>query len=108
MVLVPPLSPVLDSENVRVGAIRDINVIADCGAVLGRIIIPVDANTAATALRRFHEQRKKVGGFGRVAFSDLVIGIGACGVEVAEADGFELVRLTVPAEGALDEEFESP
>ena len=61
-------------EHVGVGEIADVDIVADAGAVRGRIVVAEDRECPALPHRGVQQQRNGVG-FGDMTFADLAVGI---------------------------------
>src|SRR5438067_2859744 len=68
-------------EHVRVSEIADVDIIADAGAVRGRIVVAEDRECLALACRGVQQQRNGMG-FGNMTFADLTFRIRAGRIEV--------------------------
>ena len=71
----------VEGEDVGVGEVGDVNVVADAGAVGGVVVFAEDGNTLATSQSNIQDEGDDVG-LGLVRFA--AIGEGAGYVEVAE------------------------
>src|ERR1017187_8964467 len=86
---------VLDGQDVRLREIADVDVIADAGAVRGGVVVAENGDGLA-GFDGTEDERDQVR-LGRVLFAERGFGIGAGGVEVAQADAGELMNLVEPA-----------
>ena len=73
-----------EGPHVGVGQVGDMDVVAHRGAVGRRVVGPEDLRPPARPQRRADDERNQVR-LGIVILADLAVGIGAGGVEVAEA-----------------------
>ena len=87
------------SEQVCVGEIHYVDVVANAGAVGSRIIVAEERYWFASG-NRAQQQRYQVR-FGIVLFAEARFGIGAAGVEVAQADAAQVAELIHPCQDLL-------
>src|SRR5262249_49882756 len=85
-------------HDVRTREIRDVNVVADAGAIGRRVIVAEHGN--ARVLRRGFENEWNQMRFGQMPFAAPLRG--ASGVEVSQRDESKVVRLRVPVQRTLD------
>ena len=74
-----------ERAQMRGGQIADMDVVADRGAVAGRIIRAVDLDRVAAAERGAQHQRDQVG-FRLVILADAAVGRGAAGANATPGD----------------------
>ena len=101
----------LQGENVSVGEVGDVDVVADAGAVVGRVIFAEDFNGGAAAEGDVEDEGDEVR-LGFVGFSAgddtaslSTVFRGSGNVEIAERGGAQAVDLVEPVEHVLDEEL---
>ncbi len=85
---------IVESADMRVGKVGDMNVIAHAGAVGGRIILTVYADMSARAVCYLQNYGDKMG-FGVVRFADFAADVSSRRVEIAQSDVFKPVRLVI-------------
>jgi hypothetical protein len=91
-----------EGEDVGLGEVDDVDIVADAGAVRGLVVGAVDFDVRFLAEGDLDDVRDEVG-LAAVVFA--ISDGGAGGVEVAEGDEFEAVDFVVPAKDFLEEEF---
>ena len=82
-VVLPALHQVVQRQNVRLGQVVDMDVVAHTGAVLGGIVVAEDADRLPLLQRHLQDNRNQVG-LGVVRLTDLAGGVRAAGVKVAQ------------------------
>src|SRR6476469_5520015 len=87
---------VFEGEQVCLGEVGDVDVVADAGAVGGRVVLAVDVDRRALTEGDLQDQRDEVG-LGRVALTEAAPRAGD--VEVPQAHGTQSVRLCVRGDG---------
>ena len=92
----------VEREQVRVGDVRDVDVVADAGAVRGVVVAAEDPDLGAQAERHLQQDRDQVR-FGHVVFAALRRR--PAGVEVAERDVAQAVRRRVPRQRPLERQL---
>ena len=96
-----------EGEEVGVGEVGDVDVIADAGAVGGGVVVAVDADRLAATQGDIQDERDEVG-FGLVIFAaaDAIGTFGGAGdVEIAKGDGAEAVDGVKPLENGFDHQL---
>ena len=74
----------LERQNVGVGQVGDVDVVADAGTVRGRIVVAIDLDVRALAQGHLEHERDQVG-LGPMVLADVAARVRAGGVEVAQA-----------------------
>src|SRR4051794_5715823 len=89
----------LEGEQMSIGDVEDVNVIAEATAI-GRVVVgAIDVELRTTSACRLHQQRDEMG-FGIMQFS-LHVG-GATGIEIAKRDDAETVCDGIPAKDPFE------
>ena len=83
--------------------IRDVDVIANARAVRGIVVVAKDGDRRSVARGRQDERDQM--GLGIVRFADFVFRIGAGGIEVAQRDRAQTVRLIQVGQNSFDDQF---
>ena len=93
-----------DGGDMRIREIGDVDVVADGGAVRGRVVVAEDGDLVQTAHRGEDCPRDEVC-FGLVALADLAVGVAAAGIKVSEANRTQAVGGFVVCQCVLDREL---
>lgn len=98
------LAEIVEAEDVGLGEIGDMDVVADAGAVGGVVVGAEDGDGRSLTEGGLEDEGDEVG-FGGVVFAEATLGIGSGGVEVAEDDGLEAVGGVEVPEDLFDHLF---
>ena len=91
-------------QEVGLAQVHDVDVVADAGAVGGGVVAAEDGDVGAAPGCGLQHQGDEVG-FGVVAFAQFAFGVGAGGVEVAQAYGLESEGAVVAGQGLFHHPF---
>ena len=91
-----------EGEDMGLGEVEDVDVVADAGAVWGGVIGAEDVNGILLAEGDFEDIGDEMG-FDAMIFAEFFGG--SCGVEVAEGGEAEGMDFVIPAEDFFEEEF---
>src|SRR5262245_32201626 len=97
----PASKQALYRSNMRLGKVRDMNVISDGGPVGGRIVGSKYGKVLDIALDRHHRPRNEMG-LRMAQFAELAFWIGSTRVEISERYCPNVVGLLIVAKDALD------
>ena len=89
----------IEGQNVGLGQVVHVDVVADAGAV-GGVVIAAEYGDRLAGQHGAQQQRDQVG-FGLVLLAKLPFRVAAGGVEIPEADAGEVVNLVEPAKKRL-------
>lgn len=89
----------------RVRKVADMDVIAQAGAVRGRIVVAEQGEWRPLACGRVQSQRNEVG-FRIAALTDLAVRAGARAVEIAQPSRLEAMRAPEVCEDLLDHQLQ--
>ena len=88
----------------RCGKIGNMNVVADTGAIIGRVIGAENFDLATTSQRDVENRRHQVG-LGIMILADFSVGVGAGGIEISQGDEAKIVCDGEIAQHPLDDEL---
>jgi len=91
-------------QQVGLAQVHDVHIVADAGAIGGVVVAAEDGDVGAAFGGGLQHQGDEVG-FGLVAFAQLAFGVGAGGVEVAQAHGLEAEGAVVAGQGLFHHPF---
>ncbi|MCY1299451.1 hypothetical protein D9M70_489790 [compost metagenome] len=98
---------IVDGRDMGVGKVGHVNVVANAGSIRRRIVVAEDVEPFDPAGRRHQGTRYEMR-LGIVPFRELSFRIGACGVEVAQRDGAEIIGARIVAKHQLDHQLRAP